>query len=70
MCVFNGHSVAGGLLLGFAHDFRIMKKGNYVTSLPEINIGIPINPGYATITRNSVEPHVARLLGFGGKYDS
>lgn len=68
MCVFNGHSVAGGLLLGLTHDFRIMKKGPYVTSLPELNLGIPLNPGYTAVTKGALEHHVAKLLGFGGKF--
>lgn len=70
MCVFNGHAVAGGLLLGFVHDFIVMKKGPYITCLSEINLGFPINPANVILTKNRLDPYVSRLLVYGGKYNS
>ena len=68
MCVFNGHAVAGGLLTGFAHDFRLMKKGPFVTCLSEINIGIGLTPGFSGLVKNSLDPQAARLIVHGHKF--
>ena len=51
MCVFNGHAVAGGLILGLVHDFRIMREEKAFVCLSELNIGITLPPGYAAVVR-------------------
>jgi len=52
----NGHTVAGGLLFALCHDFRIMKQGPFITCMSEINIGLPINPGYSAILKYQLDP--------------
>lgn len=70
MCVFNGHAIAGGLILGLVHDFRIMKEDKSNICLSEINYGGSLTPGYAKIIRNALEPKICRLLMFGGRFKS
>lgn len=47
MCAFNGHALAGGLILGLVHDFRIMREEKSFVCLAELNVGISLPPGYA-----------------------
>lgn len=56
MCVMNGHTIAGGLLLSLCHDFRIMREDYGFICLSEINIGISLTPSFAAIVRNSLDP--------------
>ena len=70
MCVFNGHAVAGGLILGLVHDFRIMREEKSFVCLSELNIGITLPPGYAAVVRRQLDPEMWRLLILGKRYKS
>ncbi len=42
MCIYNGKAMAGGVILGMAHDHRIMNvKGSICVS--EIHLGLPVS---------------------------
>ncbi len=68
LCVFNGHSVAGGLIFGLCHDFISMKDSEdpTIVCLGEINIGLSLPPGYTAIVKDALTPAVARKLVYGG----
>eukprot|EP00347_Sterkiella_histriomuscorum_P017419 403349446 len=70
MCVFNGSAIAGGLLLGLTHDFRILREEKAYICLSELNFGGTLTPGLASLLRNSVTPKVAKQLMFGGRFKS
>ena len=51
MCVFNGAALAGGLMFGLVHDFRMMKEEKVYVSLAELNYGVTIPPAYAALVK-------------------
>jgi Delta3-Delta2-enoyl-CoA isomerase len=71
LCVQNGLTIAGGLLMSLMCDFRIMKDDpkNFVC-LSEINIGISLSPGLGAIVKYQLDPQTARLLAFGGRHNA
>lgn len=42
VAAMNGHAPAGGCVLGFCADYRIMADGDYVTGMNEISVGIVV----------------------------
>ncbi len=42
IAAINGHSPAGGCVLGFCADYRIMADGDYLTGMNEISVGIVV----------------------------
>ena len=56
MAVLNGSAIAGGLLLGFCHDFRTMKHDKAYVCLSEINLGMSIPTGMTSVIRNACSP--------------
>jgi 3,2-trans-enoyl-CoA isomerase len=42
IAAINGHSPAGGCVLGFCADYRVMARGQYVTGMNEIAVGIVV----------------------------
>ncbi|CDW85901.1 enoyl-hydratase [Stylonychia lemnae] len=70
MSVYNGSAIAGGLLLSLTHDFRIMNENRTYVCLSEINLGITINAGFASIVKNSLTPQAAKLLTYGGRFNA
>ena len=69
LCVFNGHAVAGGLFLGLAHDFRILKDKSFV-SLSEILIGVGMGPAWTALLNVKLQTQVVRLMIYGLRYKS
>ena len=69
MCIFNGHAVAGGLLLGLVHDFRVINAGNSSkVCFSEINAGLTLPPGYSAIIKSTLHPQVGREMAFGSYF--
>eukprot|EP00347_Sterkiella_histriomuscorum_P010161 403377371 len=69
-CLFNGHTIAGGLIFGLCHDFRIMREDKAFIQLSELNIGLGFMPGYAAVVKHQLNAEMMRLLIFGKRYKS
>ncbi len=41
VAALNGHAVAGGCVLAFACDYRLMVEGNSTIGVPELPVGVP-----------------------------
>jgi len=50
----NGHAFAGGLMLAFSHDYRIMRSDRGYLCMPEVDLPGALTPGMMSIVRNSV----------------
>lgn len=53
VAALNGHALAGGLILGLAADWRILRRGALV-GLNEIRVGVPLPFGVAMMLRDQV----------------
>ena len=66
MAVFNGHAFAGGLIMGLAHDFRIMTNDSKKKlCLSEINLGFNMPKGYNALVGATVTKKAFRNLALG-----
>ncbi len=68
----NGHAFAGGGMLALAHDFRVMRADRGYFCLPEIDLGLPLQPGMTAIIRarlSAATAHEAIVTGrrYGGE---
>jgi enoyl-CoA hydratase/carnithine racemase len=68
VAALNGHAFAGGALLAFAHDFRVMRADRGWLCLPEVDLatGKPMTPAmFALLTARLETPVVHELLATG-----
>jgi len=65
MCVFNGTAMAGGCILGLAHDFRVMHESTGVICLSELKLGLALPPPYMGIVAAKLSPIVTNKITFG-----
>ncbi len=63
----SGQAYAGGAMLAIAADFRIMARGNYGIALNEVNIGLPLPPGFLRILAAAVGIGHAREVVLSGE---
>ena len=70
MCVFNGTTIAGGLLLGLCHDFRIMKEDKTYLCMSEINFGGSLPHGLASLFKHTLTPKAIRHFIFGARINA
>ncbi|MGH7864135.1 MAG: enoyl-CoA hydratase/isomerase family protein [Candidatus Binataceae bacterium] len=60
VAMVNGHSIAGGIIIGLACDFRITCSGSHKFGLNEIAIGLPLPPGPVEIAKLALSSHGLR----------
>ena len=66
IAAINGHAIAGGAILAFASDYRLMARGNGRIGVPELRVGVPFPPMALEIVRYAVPAHAHRMI-LGGK---
>src|SRR4051794_18439239 len=69
VAAMNGHAIAGGAILGFACDHRLMSGGRI--GVPEPLVGVPFPPLAMAIVRYAVpKPHLQPMVYFGRTMDA
>ena len=58
----NGHSIAGGLILTLACDYRIGAEGDYKLGLAEMRVGVPYPVAAMAIVQSELSKPVARMM--------
>ena len=66
VAAINGHAIAGGCLLAFACDYRIMSEGKGRIGLPELTVGLPFPAVGHEIVRFAVPDHRVQTLMYTG----
>jgi enoyl-CoA hydratase len=66
VAALNGHAVAGGCLLAFACDYRLMAEGGHRIGLPELSVGLPFPAVGHEIVRFAVPGHRIQSLMYTG----
>jgi enoyl-CoA hydratase/carnithine racemase len=67
IAAINGHAFAGGCMLAFAHDFRIMRKGVGFLCMNEVDLGFPLGPGMNAVPQCKLDAPTFRDLILLGK---
>ena len=65
MCVYNGNAIAGGYILGLAHDFRVMHESTGIICLSEMKLGLALPPPYMGTVAAKLSARVASKIAFG-----
>jgi enoyl-CoA hydratase/carnithine racemase len=64
MCVYNGTAIAGGYIMGLAHDFRVMHESNGIICLSELKLGLALPPPYMGVVAAKLPARVACKISF------
>jgi enoyl-CoA hydratase len=54
IAAINGHAIAGGAVIAFACDYRIMAAGDGTIGVPELRVGVPFPSSALEIVRAAV----------------
>jgi enoyl-CoA hydratase/carnithine racemase len=66
IAAIQGHAFAGGAMLAFAHDVRVMRRDRGYLCLPEIDLGMSFGAGFsALIDAKLPQPALHRLAVLG-----
>jgi enoyl-CoA hydratase len=65
VAAINGHAIAGGAVLAFAADARLMAEGGGRIGTPELVVGVPFPRVPLELVIHAVGPRVAQRLVFG-----
>jgi enoyl-CoA hydratase len=65
----NGHAFAGGLILAFACDQRVVARGGARFALNEVPIGIAFPATYLEISRHAIGARIVEAALVGRTYD-
>lgn len=69
VAALNGHAMAGGLVLAFACDLRVMARGAGSVGVPEVAAGVPFPWLALEITRTAVSnEHLPELVALGATF--
>ena len=71
VAALNGHAFAGGAMFALACDFRVMRADRGFFCIPEIDLGLPLAPGMASLIQSKLSKlaaHEAIVTGrrYGG----
>lgn len=67
IAAINGHAIAGGGVIAFACDYRIMATGDGTLGVPELRVGVPFPSGALNIVRAVVpRAHLRNVVLRGG----
>jgi len=67
VAAINGHAIAGGAVIAWACDHRVMARGKATFGVPELRVGVPFPPLPLEIVRAALAPNVAAEALFGGR---
>jgi enoyl-CoA hydratase/carnithine racemase len=71
IAAINGHTIAAGMFIAMAHDFRVMREDQGFMCLSEINIGMSILDGQNSVLSCKLTPRVlSEALLTGKRYTS
>jgi enoyl-CoA hydratase len=62
----NGHAIAGGGVMTFAADYRLMAEGNGRIGVPELVVGVPFPAAPLEVVRFAVSPDRIQALVYTG----
>ena len=62
-----GHAPAAGIVLALYGDYRIMPKGDFVTGLNEVQVGLVVTPVIYKALERAVGPRIAERILVAGK---
>jgi len=69
VAAMNGHAIAGGAIMGFASDRRVMARGKGRVGVPEVRVGVPFPWLPLEIVRFAVPvPHASEVVLMGETY--
>jgi len=66
----NGHSIAGGVILTLACDYRIGAEGDYKLGLAEARVGVPFPVAAMAIVQSELSHPVARTMALTARNSS
>ena len=67
VCALNGHAIAGGAVIAFAADQRILARGKGLLGTPELKVGVPFPFLAQEIVRAALGERLAAELVIEGK---
>jgi enoyl-CoA hydratase/carnithine racemase len=67
IAALNGHAFAGGAMLALACDFRVMRTDRGYFCIPEIDLGLPLAPGMASLIQSKLPKLAAHEAIVTGK---
>jgi enoyl-CoA hydratase/carnithine racemase len=71
VAAINGHAFGAGALLATAHDFRVMRHDRGYWCLPEIDLAVPLDPGFAAVAVAKLPRETAHeAIMTGQRYDA
>jgi enoyl-CoA hydratase/carnithine racemase len=62
-----GHAPAGGIVLALFGDYRIMPRGDFITGLNEVQVGLVVSPVIHRALERAVGPRTAEKILVTGK---
>jgi len=63
----NGHTIAGGCMMAFAGDYRIMANGRFAFGMMEIDVGLAAPIGVVEMLRHFLGGRMAERVLFSGE---
>jgi enoyl-CoA hydratase len=67
VAAINGHAIAGGAVIAFACDHRILARGKATFGVPELRVGVTFPPLPLEIVRSALAPNVASEMILGAR---
>lgn len=65
--MLNGHTIAGGLIMALACDFRLSFTGHHKFGLNEVSIGLGFSTGTFEVARLALQPRALRQVILGAE---